>query len=332
MNDAYAEIDGKPHRVLRAEVNLGIAVDVPSKDGARTLVVPNIKNAGRRSTSRSSSTAFDDLVSARAQGRSHPPISRARPSRSPTPAPSAPRRSVPRLMPGQGAIIATGAIDYPGRVPAWRRERCALLGISKVMTVTCTYDHRIIQGAESGLFLAQSQELLEGRGRLLRAQSSPTCSMPHQPVRWEPDREPAACFGARRRAARPSRSRRGHAAHQRLPRARPPHRRSRSARAPSRAPHPRARPVDLRPHHLGPRPRVPHRRARRGDGEGAAAVHAARDPRHRCATPTAARSASSTCTSRIAERKRWLQQRMEPDAQRTWRSTTEARKRDPRAS
>ncbi|MBZ5586048.1 MAG: 2-oxo acid dehydrogenase subunit E2, partial [Acidobacteriia bacterium] len=73
--------------------------------------------------------------------------------------------SVPRLMPGQGAIIATGAIDYPAEYRGASPEVTAMLGIGKVMMITCTYDHRIIQGAESGLFLAQVQALLQGEAR-----------------------------------------------------------------------------------------------------------------------------------------------------------------------
>jgi 2-oxoglutarate decarboxylase len=64
-------------------------------------------------------------------------------------------------MPGQGAIIATGAIDYPAEYHG-APTNARLLGISKVMTVTCTYDHRVIQGAESGMFLGKVQALLDG--------------------------------------------------------------------------------------------------------------------------------------------------------------------------
>ena len=70
--------------------------------------------------------------------------------------------SAPRLMPGQGLIVATGALDYPAEYRSMAPRTLSLLGISKVMTVTSTYDHRIIQGAESGLFLARMEELLRG--------------------------------------------------------------------------------------------------------------------------------------------------------------------------
>ena len=75
--------------------------------------------------------------------------------------------SIPRLMTGQGAIIAAGAIDYPAEYRGASPEMRAMLGISKVMTLNCTYDHRIIQGAESGMFLGKLQSLLDGERRLL---------------------------------------------------------------------------------------------------------------------------------------------------------------------
>ncbi len=95
--------------------------------------------------------------------------------------------SVPRLMPGQGAIIATGAIDYPPEYRGVTEEVRALLGLSKVMTVTCTYDHRVIQGAESGTFLGRLQALLEGEDGFYEKIFS-DLKIPHKPVRWEPDR------------------------------------------------------------------------------------------------------------------------------------------------
>ncbi len=90
-------------------------------------------------------------------------------------------------MTGQGAIIATGAIDYPAEYRGASPEVTATLGIGKVMTVTCTYDHRIIQGAESGMFLARLQGLLEGEDGFYERIFA-DLKMPHRPVRWEPDR------------------------------------------------------------------------------------------------------------------------------------------------
>jgi 2-oxoglutarate decarboxylase len=188
LNHAYAEKDGQPFRVARPQVNLGIAVDVTAKDGSRGLMVPNIKNAGGIDF-QEYVTAFDDLVSrarsarltaADFQGTS---ISLTNPGTVGTMA------SSPRLMLGQGAIIAVGAIDYPAEYQGAAAETRALLGISKVMTLTCTYDHRIIQGAESGLFLGRLQALLDGRDGFYEEIFS-HLRMPHQPVRWETDRKP----------------------------------------------------------------------------------------------------------------------------------------------
>ena len=97
--------------------------------------------------------------------------------------------SNPRLMLGQGAIIAAGAIDYPAEYRGAAEETRAVLGISKVMTLTCTYDHRIIQGAESGAFLGQVQELLDGKDGFYE-EIFEHLRMPHQPVHWQVDRQP----------------------------------------------------------------------------------------------------------------------------------------------
>jgi 2-oxoglutarate dehydrogenase E1 component len=157
MAHHFAEIDGKPHRLDDGAVNLGLAVDVEKKDGSRTLMVPVIRDAGRLSfkefldaynalveKARTNSLTADDLTGAN--------ISLTNPGGLGTVA------SVPRLMVGQGTIVATGSIAYPvglGNIGA-------MIGAEKVMTMTSTYDHRIIQGAESGRFLQRIEALLQG--------------------------------------------------------------------------------------------------------------------------------------------------------------------------
>ena len=152
--------DGKPGRVAGGS-DLGIAVDSTRPDGSRFLVVPVITHAGERSfadfrdeyerlieRARSNALTPDEL-----QGAS---ITLTNPGGIGTVA------SVPRLMPGQAAIIAVGAIGYP---PEWRgldEARVRDLGVAKVMTMTSTYDHRVIQGAQSGEFLARIEALLDG--------------------------------------------------------------------------------------------------------------------------------------------------------------------------
>ncbi len=157
MAHHFAEVDGKPHRIDDAACNLGLAVDVEKKDGSRTLMVPVIRDAGSLSfagfleaynalvdKARTNTLTADDLSGGN--------LTLTNPGGIGTIA------SVPRLMVGQGTIVATGSIAYPVGL-----ERVGkLIGAEKVMTMTSTYDHRIIQGAESGRFLARIEALLQG--------------------------------------------------------------------------------------------------------------------------------------------------------------------------
>src|ERR1019366_1355929 len=187
LNTAYVEHDGRPFRVTPARINLGIAVDVSGKDGARSLMVPNIKDAGALQF-QEYVNAFDDLVARARSGKlaladfQGTTISLTNPGTVGTMA------SNPRLMPGQGAIVASGAIDYPAEYQGAAPETRATLGISKVMTLTCAYDHRVIQGAESGVFLGKLQGLLDGADGFYD-EIFQHLHMPHQPVRWEKDRQ-----------------------------------------------------------------------------------------------------------------------------------------------
>jgi len=188
INHAYAEKDGQPFRLVRSQVNLGIAVDVAGKDGARSLLVPNIKNAGALNF-QEYVTRFDELVARARSGKLTPDDFQGTTISLTNPGTVGTMASNPRLVSGQGAIIATGAIDYPAEFQGAADETRALLGISKVMTVTCTYDHRIIQGAESGMFLGKVQSLLDG-GEGFYDEVFAHLKMPHHPVRWEKDRQP----------------------------------------------------------------------------------------------------------------------------------------------
>ena len=164
MAHTFEEIGGKPHVIDAGQVNLGIAVDVERKDGGRTLMVPVIRDAGRLSFPEFLA-AFNDLI-ARArdnkltaddlQGAN---ISLTNPGGIGTIA------SVPRLMKGQGTIVATGAIGYPPGLAAVGAQ----IGAEKVMTMTSTYDHRIIQGAESGQFLQVVEQYLQGEHEFYEA-------------------------------------------------------------------------------------------------------------------------------------------------------------------
>jgi 2-oxoglutarate dehydrogenase E1 component len=187
LNHAFAENEGQPFRIVRNNVNIGLAIDVPGKDGSRALMVPNIKNADGMSFAQFVQ-AYDEIVArARAnklqiadfQGTT---ISLTNPGTVGT------FGSVPRLMPGQGAIIATGAMDYPAEFAATSDETRAMLGLSKVLMVTCTYDHRIIQGAESGAFLGKLQQLLMGEEGFYD-QIFRDLKIPYLPIKWQSDKQ-----------------------------------------------------------------------------------------------------------------------------------------------
>ena len=157
MAHTYEEVDGKPFRVDAGAVNLGIAVDVEKKDGSRTLMVPVIRDAGRMSFS-DFKAAFDALiVKARENTLTADDLTGATVSLT-NPGGIGTIASVPRLMAGQGTIVATGSIAYPVGLEGIGAE----IGAEKVMTMTSTYDHRVIQGAESGRFLQTVEAYLQG--------------------------------------------------------------------------------------------------------------------------------------------------------------------------
>ncbi len=168
MTRAFELRDGKPFAIENGPVNLGIAVDIERKDGSRSLMVPAIKGADGLDFAGFHSY-YEDLITKTRESKltaddfQGTNISLTNPGGIGTVA------SVPRLMKGQSAIIAAGAIAYP---PEWAHatpERLRQLGVSKVMTLTSTYDHRVIQGAESGAFLRRIEELLEGEGEFYEA-------------------------------------------------------------------------------------------------------------------------------------------------------------------
>ncbi|HMD02325.1 MAG TPA: 2-oxo acid dehydrogenase subunit E2, partial [Candidatus Baltobacteraceae bacterium] len=145
-------------------IHLGLAVDAQRKDGSRVLVVPVIKRADTLDFP-SFRAAYDELVGKARDGKlvadelSGASFTLTNPGGIGTVA------SVPRLMPGQGAIIAAGAIGYPPGFGHTNDATLRQLGVEKVMTLTSTYDHRVIQGAQSGEYLKRVDELLQGSDR-----------------------------------------------------------------------------------------------------------------------------------------------------------------------
>ncbi|HEX2162031.1 MAG TPA: multifunctional oxoglutarate decarboxylase/oxoglutarate dehydrogenase thiamine pyrophosphate-binding subunit/dihydrolipoyllysine-residue succinyltransferase subunit, partial [Thermoleophilaceae bacterium] len=161
MADSFAAVDGKPHRVTPEAVSLGLAVDVERKDGTRSLVVPVIHDASKLSFP-DFVAAYDELVVGARDNTLQPDAYQGANITLTNPGGIGTVASVPRLMPGQGTIVATGAIGYPPGLAQADPRKLAELGVEKVMTMTSTYDHRVIQGAESGQFLKRVDELLQG--------------------------------------------------------------------------------------------------------------------------------------------------------------------------
>jgi 2-oxoglutarate dehydrogenase E1 component len=161
MTSSYADVEGRPHRVEPGAVSLGLAVDVERKDGTRTLLVPVIKGADDLSFE-AFAARYDKLVAGARDNTLAPDEYQGAGITLTNPGGLGTVASVPRLMPGQGTIVATGAIGYPPGLTAADPDRLKELGVQKVMTMTSTYDHRVIQGAESGSFLRRVEELLQG--------------------------------------------------------------------------------------------------------------------------------------------------------------------------
>ncbi|HRH43749.1 MAG TPA: 2-oxo acid dehydrogenase subunit E2, partial [Pyrinomonadaceae bacterium] len=195
MKHGFVEINGAPSRLEHQMVNLGIAIDIQKKDGSRNLLVPNIKNADKMNFAQFL-TNYDDVVKRAREGKltmddfQGTTVSLTNPGTIGTVA------SAPRLMSGQSVIIATGAIEYPAEYQAMTAAALSQLGISKVLTITSTYDHRIIQGAESGLLLAKIHEFLIGKENFyIDIFKDIELNIP--PMRWAEDYNPSLLGGDR---------------------------------------------------------------------------------------------------------------------------------------
>ena len=162
MGHSLAMIEGAPHRVTPDGIHLGLAVDVERKDGSRGLVVPVLKHAEAMGYAEFQA-AYDGLVDKARSNKLMPDAFAGGTMTLTNPGGLGTVASVPRLMAGQGSIIAVGAIGYPPEFATATPETVAQLGLSKVMTITSTYDHRVIQGAESGEFLRTVEMLLSGK-------------------------------------------------------------------------------------------------------------------------------------------------------------------------
>ncbi|HEU4361134.1 MAG TPA: multifunctional oxoglutarate decarboxylase/oxoglutarate dehydrogenase thiamine pyrophosphate-binding subunit/dihydrolipoyllysine-residue succinyltransferase subunit [Mycobacterium sp.] len=184
MNRHFAEIDGKPSAITPAHTNLGLAIDLQGKDGNRSLVVAGIKRCEAMRFGQFVA-AYEDIVRRARDGKltaedfAGVTISLTNPGTIGT------VHSVPRLMAGQGAIIGVGAMEYPAEFQGASEQRIADLGVGKLITLTSTYDHRIIQGAESGDFLRTVHQTLLADD--FWDEIFFELGIPYEPVRWRPD-------------------------------------------------------------------------------------------------------------------------------------------------
>jgi 2-oxoglutarate decarboxylase len=160
MARGYAEDDGTPQAVEPPRLGLGIAVDVERR-GGRSLLVPCIKGADGLEF-KDFHAYYEDLITKTRENKLSPDDFQGTNITLTNPGGLGTVASVPRLMSGQGTIVATGAIAYPAEWAHAPPEKIRALGVSKVMTMTSTYDHRVIQGAESGSFLRRIDQLLQG--------------------------------------------------------------------------------------------------------------------------------------------------------------------------
>ena len=185
QNVYYSEPDGKPSVVRPAHIGLGIAIDIPKPDGTRALLVPAIKRA-ETMTFNEFLAAYEDLVSRARQNKLKADDFQGATISLTNPGGIGTVHSVPRLMKGQGCIIGAGALEYPAEFQGASEKTLAGLAVGKTITLTSTYDHRVIQGAGSGEFLKKVHELLIGQ-RNFYEDIFAALRLPYEPIRWAPD-------------------------------------------------------------------------------------------------------------------------------------------------
>ncbi len=185
MNQGFTEVDGKPAVVTHEHVNFGLAIDIQKPDGSRTLLVPSVKGAEAMDFAGFWS-AYEDIVRRARSNKLTADDFAGTTITLTNPGTIGTVHSVPRLMAGQGTIIGVGAMEYPAEYHGAAPETLARLAVSKIMTLTSTYDHRIIQGAQSGDFLRRVHGLLLGEqnfyDEVFRA-----LRIPYEPIRWVRD-------------------------------------------------------------------------------------------------------------------------------------------------
>jgi 2-oxoglutarate dehydrogenase E1 component len=185
QNVFYDEPDGKPSVVVPAHTNLGIAIDLPKPDGTRSLLVPGIKRADTM-TFAEFLAAYEDVVSRARTNKLTADDFQGTTISLTNPGGIGTEHSVPRLMRGQGCIVGAGALEYPAAFQGSSPKTLAEFGIGKTITLTSTYDHRVIQGAGSGEFLKRIHELLIGE-RHFYEDIFAALRIPYDPIHWAED-------------------------------------------------------------------------------------------------------------------------------------------------
>ncbi|HSY16145.1 MAG TPA: multifunctional oxoglutarate decarboxylase/oxoglutarate dehydrogenase thiamine pyrophosphate-binding subunit/dihydrolipoyllysine-residue succinyltransferase subunit [Jatrophihabitantaceae bacterium] len=189
MNNHFAEIDGKPAVVAPEHVNFGLAIDLVTNPGtekaARSLVVASVKAADTLNFAQFWA-GYEDIVRRARTGKLGPDDFAGTTISLTNPGGIGTNHSVPRLMAGQGTIIGVGAMEYPAEFSGMSEETLVSSAISRIMTLTSTYDHRIIQGAQSGEFLRTVHQLLLSDD--FYDEIFAALRIPYEPVRWLVDR------------------------------------------------------------------------------------------------------------------------------------------------
>jgi multifunctional 2-oxoglutarate metabolism enzyme len=187
MIRTFAETDdGKPAVLERTEFGLGLAVDVENDDGSRSLLVPVIQDVHDLSFE-GFLRAYEDVIRRIRTRKLDPAMFAGGTLTITNPGMIGTVHSIPRLMAGQSAILGVGTIGFPAEYQATDERTLAKLGVGKVITLTSTYDHRVIQGAESGAYLARVHELLLGEHGFYDEVFA-SLGLPYEPARWRPDR------------------------------------------------------------------------------------------------------------------------------------------------
>jgi len=185
MNVSYTTIEDKPAIIRHQHVGIGLAIDLAKEDGSRQLLVPCIKNAESLDFA-GFWAAYEDVVRKARNGKLAVEDFQGATLSLTNPGTIGTVHSVPRLMQGQGAIIGVGAMEYPAEWQGAAEETLVKNAVSKILTLTSTYDHRVIQGAQSGEFLRRVHQYLIGEGdfydSIFRA-----LRIPYEPIRWAND-------------------------------------------------------------------------------------------------------------------------------------------------